>query len=77
MATRSATPIDPPYFTVRELAAAFGAHPHTIRRWARTGLIPSVKAGPRNHKIWFLERDVRVFLKSKAAMRAVVKVLFA
>jgi len=56
-------------FTVREVADAFLAHPQTIRRWARAGVLPCHKAGPRNHKLWFSSADIAAFLRTPKGRR--------
>lgn len=36
------------YLTTDELAAHLRVHPETVRRWARAGRIPSLKAGEKS-----------------------------
>lgn len=36
-----------PYLTVEEAAALAGAHPETVRRWCRKGVLPHFQAGPK------------------------------
>ena len=56
-------------YTVREVADAFDAHPQTVRRWARAGVLACHKAGPRNHKLWFTASDIGAFLHTPKGVR--------
>jgi DNA-binding transcriptional MerR regulator len=56
-------------FTVRNVADGFDVHPQTVRRWARAGVLACHKAGPRNHKLWFTEADIRAFLHTPKGIR--------
>jgi hypothetical protein len=57
-------------FNVREVADAFDAHPQTVRRWARAGVLACHKAGPRNHKLWFSSADIAAFLRTPRGLRS-------
>jgi hypothetical protein len=62
---RAARRVEPPVvFTVRDLTDTFDVHEQTIRRWARGGVPVGHKAGPRNHKLWFLSSDVSSFMRT-------------
>lgn len=41
------TLLNDPYLNVEEAAALAGAHPETIRRWCRQGILPHFQAGPK------------------------------
>jgi hypothetical protein len=62
-------------YTVREVADAFDAHPQTIRRWARAGVLACHKAGPRNHKLWFSSADLDTFLRTPTGRRSLIRAL--
>jgi hypothetical protein len=57
----------PETYSVQNIADALYVHPVTVRRWARQGVLRGQKAGPRNHKLWFLAQDVEAFLTSLKA----------
>lgn len=58
----------PRLFALRDVARAFGAHPQTVRRWVRAGILGGRKAGPRNHKVWVTEEDLRRFLDTRTGI---------
>jgi hypothetical protein len=59
----------PLIFGVRALAEVLGAHPQTVRRWVRAGVLSGRKAGPRNHKLWFTEADLASFVNTRPGIR--------
>jgi excisionase family DNA binding protein len=65
----------PEFYTVKLIAEVFGAHPQTVRRWVRAGRISALKAGDRNHKLWFTWPDVRAFLDTRTGIRWFGRVL--
>jgi len=37
--------------TIKQIAAALGTHPETVRRWIRTGKLPAMKATKRTIRV--------------------------
>ena len=72
--TTSTRRLDSPIcFTVREVALAFGAHPETIRRWVRAGLLGASKAGRRNHKVWISGAAIDTFFNTRKGVAMFAK----
>jgi excisionase family DNA binding protein len=51
--------------TVPQVAALLNAHPHSVRRWADSGLLQCYRIGVRGGRR-FRIKDVHVFLESSS-----------
>lgn len=49
--------------TVTQVADALNVHPHSVRRWADSGMLPCYRIGVRGDRR-FNPQDVQVFLES-------------
>jgi DNA-binding transcriptional MerR regulator len=57
------------YFSARELTAAIGASPATIREWVRRGLVPAARAGDKG-RLRFDLAAVRKAIEAKGGRPA-------
>ena len=56
-----------------EVAAIFGVHPNTIRRWCQEGKISAERTGTKGDRkfrredvaVYYLDRAIQMFLKGK------------
>jgi excisionase family DNA binding protein len=47
--------------TVSEAASLLHVHGNTIRNWSNSGILPSLRIGPRNDRRYW-KRDLTIFL---------------
>ena len=47
--------------TVSEAASLLHVHTNTVRNWSNSGILPSLRIGPRNDRR-FWKRDLKAFL---------------